>query len=299
MDIKECPNLSAPSLSSSTRWWSKDTVAVVTGANKGIGFSMVKKLAELGLTVILTARDTERGRKAVDELRRQHGLHVYFHRLDVSDSVSIKAFVDWLRQNLGVLDILVNNAGVSFNGLHENSVGHAETVIKTNFCGAKLLTESLLPLFRNSASKGRIVNISSRLGSFDKMRNPKMRKMLESETLTVEQIEEIVNLFLENVKKGTWKSQGWPEYWTDYAVSKMALNAYSQVLARRYQDNGRLLTIICFCPGFTQTSMTGGKGTYTADYAGEAGVRLALLPPEDLSIGTFHKLTHTGIKSKM
>ncbi|KAJ8773093.1 hypothetical protein K2173_028270 [Erythroxylum novogranatense] len=88
MDIKECPNVSAPSLSSSTRWWSKDTVAMVTGANKGIGFSMVKKFAELGLTMILTARDTERGCKAVDELQRQHGLHVYFHRLDVSAYIS-------------------------------------------------------------------------------------------------------------------------------------------------------------------------------------------------------------------
>ncbi|KAJ8749464.1 hypothetical protein K2173_025659 [Erythroxylum novogranatense] len=85
MDIKECPNVSAPSLSSSTRWWSKDMVAVVTRANKGIGFLMVKKLAELGLTVILTARDTERGRKVVDELRRQHDLHWLFSRPDVGE----------------------------------------------------------------------------------------------------------------------------------------------------------------------------------------------------------------------
>ncbi|KAF2298360.1 hypothetical protein GH714_023070 [Hevea brasiliensis] len=287
---------------SSSRWWSKETVAIVTGANKGIGFSLVKRLADSGLTVILTARDVERGYKAIEQLRNEHGdgddLHLYFYRLDVSDPASIKAFVSQFEKDFGVLDILVNNAAVSFNEIHENSVEHAEIVIKTNFYGPKLLIEALLPMSRQSTSAcSRILNITSRLGSINKMRNPKMKEMLLSENLSEEQIEGIVNLFIENVKKGTWKSQGWPEIWTDYAVSKLALNAYSRVLATRYKDCG--LRVNCFCPGFTQTSMTRGKGTHTAADAAEVGARLALLPPHQLPTGKFYIGFSPGIVSKL
>ncbi|CAN4125204.1 unnamed protein product [Withania somnifera] len=150
-----------------TRWWSKETVAIVTGANKGIGFALVKRMAELGLTVILTARDNARGMEAVESLKKL-GLHVYYHQLDVSDTSSIKIFTSWFAKNFTALDILVNNAAVSFNDIHENSVEHAETVICTNFYGPKRLIEELWPTFRCSATVTRILNISSRLGLLSK-----------------------------------------------------------------------------------------------------------------------------------
>lgn len=79
----------------------------MTGANKGIGYALVKRLAEMGLTVILTARDFQRGSKAAQALRSQ-GLHVHFFLLDVSDPASIKAFVSLFNINFGSLDILVS-----------------------------------------------------------------------------------------------------------------------------------------------------------------------------------------------
>ncbi|GMI93023.1 hypothetical protein like AT3G59710 [Hibiscus trionum] len=276
---------SLASLSSSTRWWGGDTVAVVTGANKGIGFAVVKRFAELGLTVVLTARDVERGNKATEKLRDE-GLHnVRFFPLDVSEADSIKAFVSWLETTFGGLDILVNNAGVSFNEINENSVEWAETVIKTNFDGPKLLTESLLPLFRLSPSSSRILNISSRLGSINKVRNLKIKATLQKERLSEEEIQGVVDMFVEDVKEGRWRSQGWPEIWTDYSVSKLALNAYSRVLAKRFQ--GRRLSVNCFCPGFTQTSLTRGQGTHTPDAAAEVAVSLTLLPQHLLPTGRF------------
>ncbi|CAN0880452.1 (+)-neomenthol dehydrogenase [Linum grandiflorum] len=285
------PLLDAPTFPSSARWWSKETTAVVTGGNKGIGFAVAKKLAELGLTVVLTARDVERGNQAVETLRSRYGLDgVHFRHLDVSDPCSIKTFVSQFHQDFGLLDILVNNAAVSFNQINENSVKNAETVIKTNFYGPKLLIETFLPFFRRSSSHSRILNLSSRLGSVNKVRNRNLRAMLEShKTLTEEEIEEkVVRKFLNDVKEGTWEGQGWPALWTDYAVSKLALNAYSKILADRYSD-GRL-SVNCFCPGFTQTSMTGGKGTHRADDAAEFGVGLALLPPGLLTSGNFYYL---------
>lgn len=83
-------------------------MAIVTGANKGIGFALVRGLAELGLTVVLTARDTARGLKAVESLKRE-GLHVHFSCLDVSNPNSIKAFASWFQEAFGVLDILVSS----------------------------------------------------------------------------------------------------------------------------------------------------------------------------------------------
>ncbi|XP_041001681.1 salutaridine reductase-like [Juglans microcarpa x Juglans regia] len=198
-------------ISSTRRWWSKETVAVVTGANKGIGFAFAKRLAKEGLTVILTARDFERGRRAAQELSAQ-GLHVHFLKLDVSDPSSINTFVSLFRMKFGALDILV----------------------------------------------------SCQLAS-------------------IYEIDGVVSSFLEHVKKGTWESEGWPELWTDYAVSKLALNAYTRVLAKRLE--GSNLSVNCFCPGFTQTSMTRGKGTHTADDAANVGARLLLLPPEELPTG--------------
>ncbi|KAF8110753.1 hypothetical protein N665_0079s0067 [Sinapis alba] len=280
------------------RWWSEQTTAVVTGANKGIGFEVVKKLLELGLTVVLTARNAENGSLAVDSLRRAGFENVHFCCLDVSDPSSITAFASWFRHNFGALDILVNNAAVSFNAVGDNSIKEPETTIKTNFYGAKLLTEALLPLFRRSLSVSRILNISSRLGALNKLRNPSIRQTLESEELTNEQIDATVTQFLQDVSSGTLEKQGWPENWSDYAVSKMALNAYSRVLARRYDR--KKLSVNCFCPGFTRTSMTGGQGTHTAEDAAATIATLVLLPPEKLTSGKFFMfLEHKKIISRL
>ncbi|MBA0570376.1 hypothetical protein Golob_004048, partial [Gossypium lobatum] len=86
-------------------WWSGDTVAVVTGANKGIGLAVVKRFAELGLTVVLTARDEERGKRATEKLREEGLGNVRFFALDVSKAASIKTFVSWVETTFGGLDI--------------------------------------------------------------------------------------------------------------------------------------------------------------------------------------------------
>jgi len=121
-----------------------------------------------------------------------------------------------------------------------------------------------------------------------KLANVKMKRILESEELKEKEIKEMVKKFLRDVRNGTWKSEGWPSYWTDYAVSKLALNAYSKVLAKRYDT--MLTSVNCFCPGFTQTSMTKGKGTHTADQAASLATILVLLPPHHLPTGKFFLL---------
>ncbi|XP_068662146.1 (+)-neomenthol dehydrogenase-like [Aristolochia californica] len=292
MESKE-PDASSPS----TRWWCKDTIVVVTGANQGIGYALVKRFAVLGLTVVLTARDPTKGLRAVASLRAE-GLHVDFCHLDVADPASIKAFAASLRDAYGVVDILVNNAAVSFNQINQNSVEHAETVIKTNFYGVKLLTDALLPLFRRSASASRILNISSRLGLLNKVTNQSVRKMLlDEERLSEEKIDGMVDQFLSDVQSGKWQEGGWPKVWTDYAVSKLALNAYTRLLAK--QQQGRGISVNCFCPGFTKTAMTNGQGNYTTDAVAVLASRVALLPPDELPTGKFFSGVISSSYSKL
>ncbi|WOL04129.1 (+)-neomenthol dehydrogenase [Canna indica] len=297
IDSKVISMTSSSSSSSPIRWWSEETVAVVTGANKGIGFALVKRLAELGLTVVLTARDVAKGKEAVESLAAR-GLRVEFCRLDVADGSSILAFAAWLKRAFGGLDILVNNAAVSFNEIDTNSVEHAETVIRTNFYGSKLLIEALLPLFRRCAASSRILNMSSQLGLLSKVSNPTVREVLgDEERLTVPTIEHLVASFLDHVKAGTWEEQGWPKVWTDYSVSKLALNAYSRLLAK--QEAGRGLSVNCFCPGFTRTSMTRGRGRRTPEEAAEVAAMLVLLPPREVPTGKFFKWRTPALFSKL
>lgn len=115
-----------------------------------------------------------------------------------------------------------------------------------------------------------------------------VKKLLEDEeALTVEAIDGVVSQFLRHVKMGTWEEEGWPKVWTDYAVSKLALNAYSRVLAK--SQEGRGLSVNCFCPGFTRTAMTRGHGQHSSEEAAEVAAKLALMPPHGLLTGKFFK----------
>lgn len=91
-----------------SRWWSNDTIAVVTGSNRGIGFEIARQLAVHGLTVILTSRDEAVGQEAA-KILQEGGLNVVYRQLDVVDHASILLFTDWLRQNYGGADVLVQS----------------------------------------------------------------------------------------------------------------------------------------------------------------------------------------------
>ncbi|KAJ7543695.1 hypothetical protein O6H91_09G048600 [Diphasiastrum complanatum] len=146
----------------SCRWWSQETeetVALVTGANTGIGFAIVKRLAEEGLTVILTSRNVQNGQKALD-LLREEGLDVVFHQLDVTDPDSIIQLAKWVKDQFGGIDILINNAGIS----SLSSPLSSDNILQTNHYGAKNVIEAMPPLFRHSTAGNRIINVSSMMG---------------------------------------------------------------------------------------------------------------------------------------
>jgi NAD(P)-dependent dehydrogenase (short-subunit alcohol dehydrogenase family) len=223
-------------------------VALVTGANRGIGREVARQLAGRGYEVLLSARDGEQARTAAVELTRSAGGALLPLTLDVSDPQSIAAAAERVRGAPGRLDVLVNNAGIGSDfGVAgaEPDFAAIQRALDTNFYGAYRLTVELLGLLRESAHP-RIVNVSSGMGGVAEM--------------------------------GGW-SPG-------YRVSKAALNAMTRILATELKDAGFLVNSAC--PGFVNTDMGGPMGATKPVEDGAAGiVWLATLPDDGPSGGFF------------
>ena len=144
----------------------KKRVALVTGANRGIGFEIARQLAGKGLTVILGARDEQKGLAAQKKLQEK-GLDVHFTYLDVADTTSIMAAVGRIDDTFKRVDILVNNAGIMIDSetdLLQLPMTLLQNTLETNVFGPLLLSQGCVPIMKRH-KYGRIVNISSTLGA--------------------------------------------------------------------------------------------------------------------------------------
>ena len=151
---------------------SSTQIAIVTGANRGIGFEIARQLAKLGIHVILTSRDESKGRLAVQKLA-DDGLALDYHQLDITDSDGIRRLRDFLELRYGRVDILVNNAGIAMDAGTSALNTRIDTVrrtMETNLYGPLLLSQMLAPLMRRNGY-GRIVNVSSGMGQLSSMRS--------------------------------------------------------------------------------------------------------------------------------
>ncbi|KAK7390003.1 hypothetical protein VNO78_25300 [Psophocarpus tetragonolobus] len=276
--------------------------AVVTGANKGIGLEIVRQLASVGIKVVLTARNEERGLRAVETLKASASAlsHlVLFHHVDVADAASVASLADFVKSKFGKLDILVNNAGVGGSVikdtdlitsvlLNRGAVSEedgtkaisqtyelAEECLKINYYGTKTVVQSLLPLLQLSDSP-RIVHVSSTMGQLESL--PKgswAREVLsDADNITEEKVDEILKKFLRDFQEGSLESKGWPKYLGAYILSKAAMNAYTRILTKRYPS----FCINSVCPGYVKTDITCNTGFLTAEEGAASPVRLALLP---------------------
>ncbi|GAB2224167.1 hypothetical protein Drorol1_Dr00004915 [Drosera rotundifolia] len=274
--------------------------AVVTGANKGIGFEICKQLASHdGVTVILTARDPTRGREAVERLSQCPGLagRLLFHQLDVADAASVAALAGFVNSEFGRLDILVNNAAIGgaevdadalkarmaasqgaggnlLDGITVQTYERAEACLNTNYYGVKRMIEAFIPLLELSDSP-RIVNVSSRMGLLKNINNEWAKGIfIKAENHTEEEVDEVVKVFLQDFKEGSHTEKGWPQTGCAYIVSKAALNAYTRVVAKKYPTLG----INCVCPGYVKTDLNFNTGVLTLEEGAETPVMSTMLP---------------------
>ncbi|XP_007090549.1 carbonyl reductase [NADPH] 1-like [Panthera tigris] len=257
-------------------------VALVTGANKGIGLAIVRDLCrQFSGDVVLTARDEARGRAAVQQLQAE-GLSPRFHLLDIDDLQSIRALRDFLREEYGGLDVLVNNAGIALADGDPTPLHiQAQVTLRTNFFGTRDMCTELLPLMK---PQGRVVNVSS-IMSLVALKNcsPGMQQKFRSETITEEELLELMNKFVEDTKSGVHRKEGWPDTRAlTYGVSKMGVTVLSRIYARKLSEQrrgDRILLNAC-CPGWVRTAMGGPTAIKSPEEGAETPVYLALLPPD-------------------
>ena len=222
---------------------SRARVALVTGANKGIGFEVARAIAKAGYTVLLGARNPTSGREAEAILTGEH-LDVRFVELDVTRMESISAAAARIGADFGKLDVLVNNAGIADpqdGPPSRANVDVIERVLRTNFLGAVAMAQAVLPLLRKSDA-GRIVNVSSDLGSITRHGDP------------------------------TWKYAQVKVL--GYCASKAALNMFTVQLAFELKAQG--ITVNSVNPGFTATDLNAHRGQQTVEEGAAEIVRVAL-----------------------
>lgn len=237
---------------------SEPRIALVTGANKGIGLQIAKDLAARGLTVLVAGRDLAAAERAARGIAGARAIE-----LDVTKPTTIAAAAAHIEREHGHLDVLVNNAGVSHVG-GERSIGesmesgrpstatldHVRAVFETNVFGVVAVTQAMLPLLRKGSSP-RVVNVSSGVGSLTLMSDPKQRFGFGS---------------------------------VGYAPSKTALNAVTVAFATELEGTG--IKVNAACPGFVGTELNHFAGPRTVAEGAREPVRLALLPDDGPS-GTF------------
>ncbi|KJS01329.1 MAG: short-chain dehydrogenase [Desulfobulbaceae bacterium BRH_c16a] len=235
---------------------SKKRVALVTGANRGIGFAVASLLARKGLTVIIGARDEKNGLDAQKRMSG-NGRDVHFTLLDVADPTSIIAAIGRIDGLFGRLDVLVNNAGIlidSETGILELSLGLLQNTLKTNTFGPLLLSQGCVPLMQKH-DYGRIVNISSTLGSLTEIVNP----------------------------DSPYHDQHSPAY----RLSKTMLNAITALLAKELHGTNILVNSVC--PGWVRTDLGGPRAPLLPEQAAETPVWLATLPDDGPTGGFFRE----------
>jgi NAD(P)-dependent dehydrogenase (short-subunit alcohol dehydrogenase family) len=228
-------------------------VALVTGANKGIGFAAARLIGKLGIKVLIGSRETTRGEEAVRTLLSE-GIDARGVKIDVTDVASIADASAGVESQEHRLDILVNNAAI---GLARQPPSELDTIalretLATNLFGTVAVTRAFLPLLRRSDT-GRIVNVSSALGSTFHLSDPE------------------------------WV--GYSVLSSTYSISKAALNAFTAILAAELQ--GSTIKVNAVDPGFTKTDLTSQQGFQTPDDAARVIVKYSTVGADGPTGGFF------------
>jgi NAD(P)-dependent dehydrogenase (short-subunit alcohol dehydrogenase family) len=230
-------------------------LALVTGANKGIGFEIARRLGAKKIVVLIGARDEARGGAATATLKTE-GIEARFVQLDVTSRQTIDRAARWIEDQFGRLDILVNNAGIGEWGTRPSDadLSKVREVYDTNLFGPMAVTQAMLPLLRRSPH-GRIVNVSSELGSLGMASDPKSP----------------ISQFLA----------------LGYNTSKTALNSMTVQFANELRDTP--IKVNAVCPGYCATDINGHSGPRTAAQGAIAAVRYATIGNDGPSGGVFNE----------
>ncbi|KAH7289977.1 hypothetical protein KP509_30G026500 [Ceratopteris richardii] len=162
----------------------------------------------------------------------------------------------------------------------------AKACMETNYYGAKHVIRALLPLLRSSSRGARIINVGSLFGQLHNLRSSKLQQELaDVDHLSDALIDQVLEMYLNDVKQKIWEDKGWPLKFPSYKMSKIALHAYTRLLATQLEKDVPKVFVNCVHPGFVRTDITSGMGNISAQEGAENIVRVALLPPNECPSG--------------
>ncbi|CAG8541886.1 7615_t:CDS:2 [Ambispora gerdemannii] len=263
-------------------------VAIVTGANKGIGYAIVRNLAlsyasspsKQPFIIYLSARNESLGKTSLEQIKQEFvgrkllqndggNIDIKFLKIDLTSKESINEAAEVVDREHGGLDILINNAAMAFKGSAFDS-NVVRTTLATNFYGTLEMCNKFIPLFREN---GRLINVSSTAGSL-RILSPELRSKFTNPELDIDGLIKLMEAFQDAVDHGTWEQKGWPTQ--AYGVSKTGVTALSHILARRFKAEGKNILVNSCCPGWVKTDMAGPRAHLTPDQGAETPVFLAL-----------------------
>jgi len=239
-------------------------IAIITGANKGIGLETTRALAQTGRfsKVYLTSRTPDNGLAALDTVRKmiKNPDVVNHHQLDVTDRWSIDEFKDYMIDEYGGFDVLINNAGILAKGRRKEKPLQTAKMMETNFWGTLNMMKAFYPIINEN---GRIVNVSGFVSvkAMNKMQLLSSQgKELHSinQSLSLARLEALAGEYQESATKGTLAEDGWlDDFMTNYATSKLFINGITRIYGREAEMAGQGVLVNSCCPGYTKSDMTG------------------------------------------
>jgi len=261
--------------------------AVVTGANKGIGFHIARRLAAAGCRVVLACRDAARAEEAGAEIRRTTSAEVKVLVMDVADSDSVASAAE--RVHLLYPEgfhILVNNAGFAFKMAAVEPFGaQAEKTVGVNYFGTLAVCANFIPLMVRDGT-ARVVNVGSMAGELSCLTEVSLRRELMNDTLSVEDLSGYMLEFIALAQIGKHRERGWPD--NTYRVSKVGVHMLTRILSENAAF--RHVKINVCCPGHCRTDMAGQAAPKSAEQGAETPVWLALeAPSQTLGTGEYYK----------
>lgn len=248
-------------------------IAIVTGANKGIGKAIAKSLASSGTftQVICACRDEGRGLAAIQDIQKEanYECNVIYLPLTIGDISSHEHFYKEILDRFGKCDVLVNNAGMAFKNADPTPFKQqCKPTLDVNFRGTASFTDLMMPLLRKG-NDARLVNVASMSGYLSQLRSKDLQEKFSSKNVSKEEIHSLVDKFEQDVMRGTHVFS-WGN--SNYGLSKLALIAMTKVWAREERRNG--IAVNCCCPGYCDTDMTSHKGPRSP----EEGAKNAVIP---------------------